>query len=111
MAVDELPELDDATFADRVERPERGWVLVDFWAPWCQPCVTLAPVVSAVVAELEPRLVGYRADIANTPAVCDRLGVQTVPTLILFRAGAPVKRIFARRPRQLREELDRLMAD
>jgi thioredoxin 2 len=68
-------------------------VLVDFWAPWCGPCHTMAPAFEQAARELEP---GYRLVKLNTdeePEVAQRHGIRGIPTFALFRHGAEVARI------------------
>jgi len=67
-------------------------VLIDFWAPWCAPCRTLAPVVEVVAAEMAGRLKVGKLDVDEAAALADRHGVRSIPTLILFQKGRGVAR-------------------
>lgn len=68
----------------------KGLVLVDFWATWCPPCRRLAPTVDALAAEYEGRLSVAKVDVDESPELAERFGIQSIPTLMLFRDGQPV---------------------
>ena len=73
-------------------------ILVDFWAEWCGPCRQIAPVVSALAASHAGRLRVGKLDVDAYPAVAARLGVQGIPTLMLFHRGRQVTRWVGSRP-------------
>jgi thioredoxin 2 len=68
-------------------------VLVDVWAPWCGPCITMAPAYEAAAHELEPavRLIKLNSDAE--PAISSRLGIRGIPTMLLFHGGREIGRI------------------
>ncbi|QXE34585.1 thioredoxin fold domain-containing protein [Streptomyces sp. GMY02] len=87
-------------------------VLVEFTADWCPPCRQLAPVLSAVAEEEAARVKVVQLDVDTNPLTTTRYGVLAMPTLILFRAGEPVKSMVGARPkRRLLQELDEGLAD
>ncbi|MFJ3694147.1 thioredoxin [Streptomyces sp. NPDC090052] len=81
-------------------------VLVEFTADWCGPCRQLAPVLSAVAGEEAGRLKVVQLDVDSNPEVMVRYGVMSMPTLMVFRDGEPVKSMVGARPkRRLLQEL------
>lgn len=68
-------------------------VLVDFWATWCNPCRTIAPEVDAVASEFAGRAKVLKLDVDENPEIARRYGVQSIPTLIVFKGGQKVSEL------------------
>jgi len=95
----------DETFAAEVLAAE-GPVLVDFTADWCPPCRMIAPMLAEVAQEQDGRLKVVTLDVDVNPRSQAAYGVLSMPTLILFQGGEPVKSLVGARPkRRLLQEL------
>ena len=82
----------DANFADTVLTSTTP-VLVDFWAAWCGPCRMVAPVLDEIAKEKAGSLTVAKVDVYANPGTARDYQVVSIPTLILFKNGQPVKRI------------------
>ncbi|AWL40671.1 MULTISPECIES: thioredoxin [unclassified Streptomyces] len=100
-----VPEVTDSTFDEEVRGADLP-VLVEFTADWCGPCRQLAPVLSAIAQEEAARVKVVQLDVDANPDITSRYAVLSMPTLMVFRDGDPVKSMVGARPkRRLLQEL------
>jgi thioredoxin 1 len=74
-------------------------VLVDFWAEWCQPCRMIAPVLETIAEDYADSLKIAKLDIDHNLNTTNTYGVQSIPTLILFKDGQEVERLIGYMPK------------
>jgi thioredoxin 1 len=91
-------EVTDATFEAEVIKAETP-VLVDFWAPWCGPCKALGPVLSEIASERESDLKVVKVNIDDNQEYAFKLGVMSIPTLVVFKDGQPIDKIVGAHPK------------
>jgi thioredoxin 2 len=84
-------ELDAARFDRHLTRNDLP-LIVDFWAPWCAPCRSMAPAYAQSATALEPRARLAKVDTEAHPDLASRFGIRSIPTLIAFRGGREIAR-------------------
>jgi thioredoxin 1 len=85
-------EINESDF-DQVVTESKRAVLVDFWAEWCGPCRTLAPIVEAAAEQYADAVRVSKLNVDDSPAVAQRYGIKGIPTLILFQDGVEKERL------------------
>jgi thioredoxin 1 len=100
-----ISQLSDATFSEEVNAATEP-VLVDFWAEWCGPCKTIAPILEEIATEQSGNLRVAKVNVDDNQALALKFGVQSIPTMIVFKDGEEVHRIVGARGKpQLLQDL------
>ncbi len=96
--------LTDVTFDAEVGNG--GVVLVDFWAAWCGPCLRIAPAIEQLAVDYAGKVRVGKLNVDENPATAAKFGVQSIPTLLVFRDGRLVDAIIGAVPRA---EIERVL--
>ncbi len=84
-------------------------VLVDFWAPWCQPCLMMAPILEEVASELEGKIkiCKLNTELPENQQLAIQYQIQSIPNMKLFKNGKVVKEFIGLRPKEVfKQELE-----
>lgn len=74
-------------------------VLVDFWAEWCVPCKSVAPIIDELAREYKGKMIFAKVDVEDNPQVATHLGIRSIPTMIVFSRGEEKERIIGAYPK------------
>ena len=66
------------------------FILVDFFATWCEPCSMLTPVLEKIAEEFKEKVILMKANLDDSPLTAQKFGVEKIPTIVLFKDGKPV---------------------
>jgi thioredoxin 1 len=100
----------EQSFEEEVLQSEKP-VIVDFWAEWCGPCHAVAPVLDRIVDERNGDVKLVKVNIDEQPALSQRYGVQSIPTMILFKDGEPAAAAIGAQPKPALERALGLAAE
>lgn len=85
-------------------------VVIDFWATWCGPCRTIAPIVEELAAEYEGKVVIGKCDVEENDDITMKYGVRNIPTIIFLKGGQVVdKQVGACSKAALQEKIEKLL--
>lgn len=93
-----LVELTSETFPAFLTDNPRS--VVDVWAPWCEPCRTMAPVLETLARELAPNVSFAKLNADDEPALAGRWNVEGIPTLLVFERGRLIDRVVGAQPHE-----------
>lgn len=85
-------EITDSNFQEEVLNSDKP-VLLDFWAVWCGPCKSIAPVVEEIAREYDGKLKVGKVDVDTNPEVSMKFGIRNIPALMVFKGGRVVEQV------------------
>lgn len=78
-----------------------GVSLVDFWAEWCGPCKVQGPIINEIADELNGKANICKLDIDKNQATAQKYGIQSIPTILIFKNGKPVEKLVGVKPKRI----------
>ncbi|MFH1487498.1 MAG: thioredoxin [Pseudomonadota bacterium] len=110
MTGDKPINIDDAEFEEVVLK-EEGVSVVDFWAPWCGPCHSMAPSLEAFTKANVGRVKVFKLDVDDHPKTAEKYEIKSVPTVIFFKNGVQADKVLgAMSESALQGKLDALLS-
>ena len=98
--------INDSNFDEIVLQAEMP-VLVDFWAPWCRPCLMAAPVLEELAEEYSGRITITKLNVDQNQRAAAKYGIMAIPNLNIFKKGQPFSQIVGYKPKaELKRDLD-----
>jgi thioredoxin 2 len=88
----------DATFEQEVEKSSLP-VLLDCWAPWCGPCLMLAPTIDQLADEMDGRIKFAKLNVDENPKTAQALKIMSIPAMVIFKDGKEVDRLIGVQPK------------
>lgn len=91
-------KITDATWQNEVQK---GFTLVDFWAPWCGPCRMLGPVLEEIEEELHNEVKIAKLNIDENQLTASQFGIMSIPTMVLFKDGKAIEKLTGYHPKEI----------
>lgn len=108
MSSDTPVNTSDSLFEEQVIQA-KGIIVVDFWAPWCGPCHTMAPSLESFARANAGAVKVFKLDVDDNPRTAERFEIRSIPTIIFFKDGEPVDISAGAMPESaLQEKLDKI---
>jgi thioredoxin 1 len=99
-------EVNESDF-DKVVLQSKIPVLVDFWAPWCRPCMMTAPILDELANEYNGKLTIVKLNVDQNNKIAQQYGVMSIPNLIVFKNGKPASQVVGFKPKiELKKTLE-----
>ena len=99
--------LTDKNFDEEIKKSTS--ILVDFFAPWCGPCKALSPVLEAISEELKGKITVGKIDVDVSPKLAQKFNISSIPAVIIFKNGQPVKQVMQLGKESLLKEIKALL--
>ena len=99
MASEMVINLEDSNFDDETKT---GYTLVDFWAAWCGPCLSLAPLIDEIADDMQGKLKVCKLDVDKNSQTAARFGVRGIPYIILLKEGKEIGSVTGNDPSRVR---------
>jgi len=90
--VEGILEIDDGIFDAEVLKSDKP-VLIDFWAPWCGPCMAISPLVEQLAGEFGDKIKFVKCNVDDNPISPGKYGIRSIPTLMFFKDGNVVEQV------------------
>ncbi len=84
--------LDYSSFEEEISGNSRP-ILVDFWAEWCVPCKSIAPILDELASEYSEKVIVAKVDVDKYPRIAAGLGIRSIPTMVVFSRGEERERL------------------
>ncbi|MCX7974595.1 MAG: thioredoxin [Candidatus Aminicenantes bacterium] len=105
----EVIAISEATFESEVLKADIP-VLVDFWAPWCAPCLALSPIIEEIAKDFSHKIRVAKINVDENPIISQKYGIRGIPTLIFFSKGKVEEILVGFQPKEkIVEVLSRLI--